>query len=493
MSEIITPIMALHDQKALSGMDRDEDSTDFSFSLNVGNELDEEKDEGIFIEPFEILSVLDITDEGDLVASLEARIDDLFYLADDIQKAIGMNQSFALEAEKLLPGFGGVPIGYYTKDTTATRYKVSLEEITKGIWALIAGVIVAIIGVIIKIFSFFSGKKEGGTSKDAQDNIDNAIKDVDETTSSINSANELMHEADSLLSNAKLTLLDGDGNAFQCTSLQLAVDKLLTNEERYRRAKEFLDFKNPIHYDLITFGTYTKDAILLGERLRSINDIFKIKVDAINDAIRSNIGSSLVAEDFQNLRKLNKVNTPIEFSIYGRTMSLREATVHLRDVRNALMDKEVSKDVNFDTLFSSILHVYSGSKIKHILTEVKNSLSTLADIQKHLDNMEGILRNLSTDGTPGAVTVDIGRLIQDTVKTLSSDLISFKELYAEISRFADDLKDLSNRAIGISIEVISKITSEMHKNDQTVPEGWQKVADDLKEYRKIIKFSFLKR
>ena len=105
-------------------------------SLNAGNELEGEN----FVDDAHLTLVVDENNDGvnfdeelKKLTALESRLDDLKYLYDDLKDASGMNQTYALEAQRIIPDFGGVPIGYYSKDLTATRYQISLETLDKNI------------------------------------------------------------------------------------------------------------------------------------------------------------------------------------------------------------------------------------------------------------------------------------------------------------------------------------------------------------------------
>jgi hypothetical protein len=190
MTKLITPDMATDDLFALSGLEvMGEDD-----GLNAGNETEEEINQVIF-KPYEFGNDF-ISEHIGTITAMENKINDLFYLANAIESAKGMNQTFAMEAEKIIPNFGGVSIGYYSKDTSATRYKLSLEEISAGVWALIAAAVTAIITMIIKFISWAFGSSSSDSSKKSsvtagsfkaeekkREEIIDIIKDIDKAVS----------------------------------------------------------------------------------------------------------------------------------------------------------------------------------------------------------------------------------------------------------------------------------------------------------------------
>ena len=74
--------------------------------------------------------VPELKDDLNIIAQESARIQDLQYVLSDLKSLGGMNQSIAQEAQRLDPLFdGGRALGYYSKHTSATRYKPAMESI----------------------------------------------------------------------------------------------------------------------------------------------------------------------------------------------------------------------------------------------------------------------------------------------------------------------------------------------------------------------------
>lgn len=104
-----------------------------------------------------------------LAVSLEESLAEMDRLAKRIESVRGVSKSMALEAEKLLPGFVNPhrPIGYFSDQPSQCQYRISLEEISKGMWAAIAvGIAAAFAAVVGLIFSLVGGdssKSAGGS------------------------------------------------------------------------------------------------------------------------------------------------------------------------------------------------------------------------------------------------------------------------------------------------------------------------------------------
>ncbi|EKD22681.1 MAG: hypothetical protein ACD_84C00012G0002 [uncultured bacterium] len=240
-------------------------------SLNAGNELPGEP----VVEPSNELLTTTPNISVDIKAltvaetALENAINDLAYLADSIKTASGMNQQFAMEAEKIVPGFGGVPIGFYTKDTTATRYKVTLEEISGQMWAMIIAASIALVALLAKLISWlFSDSKkdeDGGSSKRVtqdtikkQEGYSEKIKSVIPTVSTghnelINMVLSEINKTDSE-SNKKATDFAHQEN----TSIDGILAYYIARDGAESQLAKTIEERDPIFHDFMHRGEYFK-------------------------------------------------------------------------------------------------------------------------------------------------------------------------------------------------------------------------------------------
>lgn len=114
--------------------------------LNEGFELDHELGDGedkiveLMFDNTAPGETPKLSEDVDIVAVVKDKVTDLNYLRQDIRRAGGMNKTFALEAERLIPGFLNEdrPIGYFTLEPTQTQYRdtmLALEAFEKSLIA----------------------------------------------------------------------------------------------------------------------------------------------------------------------------------------------------------------------------------------------------------------------------------------------------------------------------------------------------------------------
>lgn len=128
------------------------------------------KDEGVDGEP-------QLRDDIDLIStaceSLEVQLRDLELLKQSIVGQKGMNQSIALEAESLMPGFINEdrPIGFFTKHPSKTLLNAALEEVEEKTGGIVEKIKNFVIEMIKKIVDWFKGviaavQKKGVTTEE---------------------------------------------------------------------------------------------------------------------------------------------------------------------------------------------------------------------------------------------------------------------------------------------------------------------------------------
>lgn len=463
------------------------DVTPDNESLNSGFELDDELGEDDSSNDIDDLA--DLRHEDNYDVSLEHRVNDLLYLLKDIEQSRGMKRSFAMEAEKLLPGFGGgVPAGYYTEAVSATRYKVAVEEISKGIWALIGAVIAASIAAIVKIYSYFSRKDKGeeGDRSSAVEGIDVKIKVAANDVSALDETASIVQDAGRLLAHANIVLKNDNGHEYRCDSFQAIINHIFTDQERFGRAKKFLNSGDPVMNDIIHNGKYSQVAAEASSKLSLVSAAIIAKMDLIDQAIRNDLGSSSISSEMKSSHMLNQAGKPIDLVIHNRTMSMSETANYLRSVRAELVHDHANNPITFDKLFTTMASAYRARSIEHLLKQLRDAVEASATMQQRLEKMQHMTRNLAMDGTPGAATQGVGEHLRQVVFSCAKDVVGLGALASEVSYYATVLEHLAKETLGFGIEVVRKTTAEMRRNKQEIPEGWQKVVDDLKQQQKIV-------
>ena len=232
-----------------------------SDSLNSGNELDNELPTDTAQLVAEV-DELDVSAEMQTIATLESRLDDLTYLAEDIRKSHGMSQSFAMEAQRLLPGFNAnAPLGFYTKAPTATQLKVSLEEISNGIKALMVALAAAVLTMIWKFVAWLSGKKSDGKEGKASDTRE-ALEKAEKKTEEYNKAGEAAGELSKVvrdIESARPEVVDRKGEKRHFSDFETLLTAMLDGDKMGEEKRRlFISRCSGFAEDITSNGPYKR-------------------------------------------------------------------------------------------------------------------------------------------------------------------------------------------------------------------------------------------
>jgi hypothetical protein len=461
--------------------------------------------------------VPDLNDEVHLIAAIESQLQDLMYLERDVRGTGGMCKQFALEAQKHIPNFGGVALEYYTDMPTATRYKVALEELSKGIWAAIAAGAAVVLAVVGKLIFWMLGRNKGGdggggggggsggiasTGEPSKAQVQEAVKQAKampeqakQMARSLDLGSKAIEKANGLLNHSAITMKNEHGKEFTAHSFEDVIKNALTNVERFHRAKEFFDTTNGYAHDIINSGPYSKMMAGLSSRMSAVTAALNMKADALDSVVRRDLGSTSATDKGVNTSVLATAAKPIEVTLEGRTMTLAEMARFLSERRHELMDKTVSKPIMFDKLFMTMADAYKSHTIDTVLNEAGVLLETITTIRERAGKLRDVARDLSSDGVPGALTEDVGENVRATINDMNQEIVALTRISSEIVQYFSTLEKAADKALVFGIEVVKKVAHALREQKKPVPEGWDDVLEELNQQHQAISkgYSALKR
>jgi hypothetical protein len=477
MSKLITPDMATDDLFELSGLKVMSEG-----SLNEGSELEEESN-SIFFEPTEI-EQFDTRADDAVMASLESRINDLVYLSESIKTSKGMNQTFALEAEKLLPGFGGVSIGYYTKDTTATRYKVSLEEISKGIWALIAAAVAATIAIIYKlirrVFNKDSGDSKGSIT------IDNIPEKLNKLEDRLKEADVLVKKDDEVIKRNDYFVMKDTGISRVLSAVERAnrehyhnIDDLLEDyvkgEGSESELAKILLMKDPFIHDILTNRTYANVLDKVIPKLSVLKKSIKDKVDAA-EKLMHEIETTLSKVTTDNVEVTDDSTTTTEDADNGEAdQSIIDIISVIEEKYNEIKSSTISGMILYSKLNNTCAASLKISDIRSLCNSINDFRSTIDNSNRIMENISYKVKKINEDKTKSSVVrVEINTLMK-LLKSINLDLNNLGKIAVKVEEYGRMLIRLGSDILNnVTKEVIRIIEAEIKKNGHTL-------SDEIKE------------
>lgn len=498
MSALITPDMALDDQKALSGINVLDDDV---LNLN-GDDSEKVMYEEMLFTPFKFDSMLH---ESSTLTALENAVTDLSYLADSIRSAKGMNQTFAMEAERLLPGFGGVPVGYYTKVTSATRFKISLEEISKGVWGLIVAAGVALVAMLVKFIKWLFGDK-----KDSKNTTDNKPNTTPEEIKKLEDlSKDVMHDIetrDKAFSGILKAILDELENMPKKEYPYKDIDGLLEmycKEEGADSAlAKILNEEIPLFTDLLKGGEYFKTMSIAVDKLGDVLEITKKVVrgiETLNTSVEDEYKKLSLYDnkpDFEDMDGI-AIKYPLPDSDVSKLSHITDISAKIKEVRDKVAEETSHGKLTYtklNELFSHNLYTFAP-KLHKVVAEI-NELEPLLgkaveDVEKNIKLVEKSRDAATKKAGDSGVDVRISLYAKSALNTLNrigKDLGATFVFVSLVKEYAELVVKLWRNIVGINAEIIRVVNAELDKGEGVPPEIahiHEQLLEKIKEVKKV--------
>lgn len=460
-------------------------------SLNAGNELDDELPipelDAIEADYDKAEAALSMDEDVAALESIANRASDLEYLMEDIQKAHGMSQSFAMEAERILPGFSDLaPIGYYTRTISATRLKVSMEELSKGMWALIAAAAAAVIGLIVKIVSWLSGKKKsdgGGSSSDAKEVAKERVAEMER----VSGVAERVGDALKDVNPREVEIVDEKGKSDRPHTLTDLFEMLNENYDHTGEHLEFFSKPNPLYYDLVNGGEYSK-AI---DKMNNVVEMILAKTGA-----RLDLAANIYADERANfgdanarlriVQKLQSLTVPQPFNFQGIT-SLSDYNHHISGLRKNAESASTGRGFTVEKVMETLERVTGDVRIHNSITASARATATLLEAKAFLADMENDLKKVQNDNMSGEASADVAKSLRAVVYQLGHDISNLGMLLAHVDAYTNTVRAFSNSTQSMIVKTISYYKRLIDKNGvEAAPQMkkfidiWEKETKDTK-------------
>ena len=425
-------------------------------------------------------------DEENYVA-LENKIDDAILLLSTMKQANGMCANFALEAQKIFPDFGGVPIGYYSRFPSATRFSVAFESLTNAMIALIAAAAAAIITLIYKLYKWITGSGDDDDTPTIA-NIEKKFEQQAELVSVVDSAvkdvsNDVL-EADRLLKGKRLEVISDSGKVYQCLSFQTFIDNNLTDENRYAKIKQYLEFRDPLLRDILNKGTYSQTCYAAAEIVEQLTRLLVEKSKIIDEVLVADSTVFDPASPVTNKYKLSKFEDTTTVHFMSKQCTLKDISDILHEAKSKLhTGSEGYSNIPFDRFMTTIYNLFEDKKFEKFCKVLAKATVLLDDYKEKLEKFEKFAKNISSDGMPGAPTDGVGEGLRAALRVIRSDVTAMAFIIANLNEFMMKTIDLYKTCTSVCEEVIVKLTSELHRNKQEIPEGWHEIMMAVKVRR----------
>lgn len=262
-------------------------------SLNDGFELDDEEleqtqtprpqaavDKAQVVEPEEFAETVfetvtpgatpELDDDVSVVTCVNAS-KDLDYLQNDILKADGVSKTFALEAQKLIPGFisDERPLAFFTDFPSKTNYKVALEAIDNERKSIMQRIWEAIVSFMKRAGEWM--KKLSEQLRNTRKKAETAARVYDQklfTLNDLQSAQKAIDNPEGVVTKVKMIL-----KGKQSDEYKEYTDRLAENLEKFKRRTSSIYArinKNDALYAVVSKSTVVESLMKFGNSIDHI-------------------------------------------------------------------------------------------------------------------------------------------------------------------------------------------------------------------------------
>lgn len=416
----------------------------------------------------------DMSEDLELFASLEARIDELAALRESLLLQKGMSQQFALEAQRLLPDFDGKrPIGFYTQDPSATRYAIAIEELSDGVWALIAAGIAAVVYAIVKFFKWISGGKDDR----GQETVKDRAAQMKEVQALLKKCDELVAEGNRSI-HGQYVYLKGNEKK-ELFSLDSIIEKLFKEGIHNKRMLAFLQTKDPFFHDLVNRGAYSQQMAEFGQLFKEIQIVLRQRLQVLETVNRLDMNEESATSRMANMKALDQLKEQTSVQFGGHSQTLQEIRHHLTQLAHEAASAEVEGKISFDQLFRSMSEAFQRSELTQALEELATTMPLLEQLKEELQRLEQKAGGYASDGKKAGHSTRIGSELRHAIFVLGQDVAGLSGITAELMSYQSRLFYLANNAANFAMVVAEKLGEQGMNGNGGELTTWKGVGIDL--------------
>jgi hypothetical protein len=429
-----------------------------------------------------------------VVAQETARIEDLEYVLADLKNLGGMNQAIAQEAMRLDPNFdGGRKLGWYTKQTTATRYKPALESV----WSTIKAVFKDLIQKLREMLRRFALWVVG--SRDPKENL--MAKSNDQIVQEVNTAakqqeyrsDEIQEDLRELGTLARMVqaevtkgvdLKDQHGETQHVSDFDKLVAHYLYDTEATDEVKQFMEGRNPIFHDIIEGGSWTMFTEDLVSLMVSALSVMNQKTQALQEVMQ-NKSSAATADQIVTQRTLEILSKPLTLNWQGAMKTLEQVADNYNHVYMEVSQGEPQTHLSFEQVFTRMADALAQGPTKKLISSGRDIGIRLLTMEKYLDLIEVDIGNIITDGAPGMPDHSMAQPLREALDSVRRDVRDLSLIANRMNAYRSIVETMAARVTGFAYRLAVAIYRDLQGSarESHAPEVIQELAKQAEKMR----------
>lgn len=410
-----------------------------------------------------IVSTIDIGDipevdyETKRIAEDSRALEDLLHVCEDIAKANGMSQKFALEAMGVMKNFdGGRSVGYYSKDVTATRYKTSMESLGGAVWALLQAGINYAIALVRKILNWVSALVNGSnlTGKKLAASVEKRTGDdlriVKATSDELGKVIAQAGKLDKACEGVDIRSVSGFTS--QPESFDQLVEMVLGDQPNKDAANAFLMGNDPFFYDFVTNGPYVSIIKENASAVQLIVDVLGLKIEGtakLVEALEQNPTESTI---YQAQLTITKLITPLSIGTGQKLDTVQRLAEKIEKVRIEVAGTTPSKKLSLTEAIKAVQDMYDNGPLHDVIESKREIAMKLSEMEETLLKLRDAADSLTPVNNP--VSEESQRQLADMLRAciemLQSDTLAAARLMAQFHHYQMTTTNLARRVLRLT-------------------------------------------
>lgn len=443
--------------------------------------------------------VPEIRDDLTIVAADTGALEDLGYLLADLRQAGGMNQSFAQEAKRLYHDFDQRnPLGYYTKQTTATRYQVATESLFDRLKEAFKDLIKRLREMIRRFVLWLVGARDYATGlmakspeqmeREVNEAADRADQRSDEIQRDMEDLRDLATKVQQEVQRG-IDIKDQHGETVHISSFDKLVAHYLYDTEAADEVRQFMEGRNPIFHDIIEDGPWSQATDNLVEMAAQVLSIMKQKLTMLGTVIGSASTADMTAK-LINTRTLEVLNQRLEVHYQGRKMNLQDVSAHYNRVYTESSQGEPHHHLSFEQVFGRFAQALSTGPMKRLVETGRALGLQLLQLERTLDSFEVQIGNVLTDGAKGMPDQDMAAPLREALDSIRQDVRDLSMVANRMNAYRTIVETMSARVVGFAHRLSVAIYGDMQNS--TGGSDAPEVIQDLAKQAALMRFKHAK-
>jgi hypothetical protein len=453
----------------------------FNQSLNAG--IDEDYDTDLDVVP-QIVETIgtgappEIEEEAEVIATMEARIEDLMTLRAEISTQRGMSQALAIEGLRIMPEFGGgAPVSFYTLRPGRTRLAVASESIIGGIWSAIKSSLAALRRMIGKFLRWLTGGSDEG---DLDGNLDKASAETEKNIAALVKVAEELLDAFKASRQGRYRSREGGSSA------NLSFDQIIDYVQGSSRNYFYGVQPGPqkLFLDLLHNGEYSRAIRAIGGLCEGLIVIIRQRANLLDSIVEKDFKKLDLAADMLPLMgDLEKLEKPLTVPFEGRTLTLDELNALLRDLRHGGDRKRERDRPGIDELYTAFSRIERQLTISDSIRSLRKLIPLMADMERHVGQLELIVEHLLTHVKSDEASGTLGPALMSVVAKLGKDVSDLGALVHSMLAYAAEIRLTARMAIRLAKDITQFIVENIIDESNAAPPEWVELAVKLERIR----------